>query len=778
MSYNHNTEKLTQEPEKSAEILVSKASSPCASQHLPTLGERVEAIKSRFTATKQFVNAEEVFDLVPLLAECSVAECRKAVTKLCRAANIPDIDLHQKINITRAALAESRSQAAALLYLPAGMELPDGFELTDTGVWSVRGESRQLAVHTPLWIQRLSNDPLDEHQLHAVIAWRSYDNAGDLINRELSLPLGQILGKGGLQPLLSAGAPIMADAAYAAAAYIVAFYAKNAQLLMKQKVTRVYHPDYIVDGSGYIAGPAAAYGTAKGYEFVPTKRIHCSNYFLSKGTAAEWITSFKPFIEKSPMLAFGLAVACSSVLLHLSLLDRNGFSFNYYTRSSRGKTVGLMLLASIFGKPGGKLGSGLIHNGNATGTYLEKSAAFLRCCTLFGQDAHRIEPKDLVRFLYDLANGAGRGRGSVNGDQQELAVLKSVAIFDSEWSIIEKVNAEGAQARGIFYPGRLTDDFNGKEDGDAMLELLDEQYGTIGPLLYEKAAELADRLKPLYKQFRSQYTKYATSDVENRAADNFALVHTAGYFLSQIDGMDWILPLVENTCAEVWTVNAKIFAENSPANRGLDAVRGYVDQFLHTFDTDSAGTVNGNIVSGLATGRYDRPDPGKGKRGRIFIYREKVDELLKKANVPDSVRSAWVDMGVLAHSSKSTVAHIRGTRATVVAFWEDALFPPITEETDAGAVSETVVTKAVALTEPVPSSEIFVQAQVLKVGSRSVQVKETQTDQLLDIQADPVTFGLYRSTLSTAMSTGSELTLGYFNAEDSSHVLNRVYAQA
>ena len=257
----------------------------------------------------------------------------------------------------------------------------------------------------------------------------------------------------------------------------------------------------------------------------------------------------------------GLAICAAFAAPCLDLLDAEGGCFNLYGASSKGKSLALRSGASVYGKPSNGEG-GYIHSWDNTATAIELLMAGHNDLLLCLDEGGRNNGRDIGRTIYALANGIGRGRGTVENNQIGLRAShhwRLLGLASSEKTTAELLQAAGQAVNagqevrladvpavavrddlGIFERVRV----DGKTDAEAIEKATTEQYGTAGAAwlryLTAHTTKAREQLKLHAEAFRKTIAEGMHLGTQaGRVLDRFAWCAAAGEVASAQGLTDW-----------------------------------------------------------------------------------------------------------------------------------------------------------------------------------------------------------------------------------------------
>lgn len=172
---------------------------------------------------------------------------------------------------------------------------------------------------------------------------------------------------------------------------------------------------------------------------------HIFESVQEKGQYAQWIDLVKSIREDSVIARIMLAASFSSVLI--GPCNALPFFVHLWGGTEAGKTVGLMLAASVWANP--SMGS-YIHTFNSTQVGQEVSAAFVNSLPLILDELQIIgDRKDFDKMIYTLSEGIGKTRGSKTGGLQRVGTWKNCILTTGEQPITNGSSMSGAINRII-----------------------------------------------------------------------------------------------------------------------------------------------------------------------------------------------------------------------------------------------------------------------------------------------------------------------------------------
>lgn len=270
---------------------------------------------------------------------------------------------------------------------------------------------------------------------------------------------------------------------------------------------------------------------------------------------------------KYPLPRIITAAAYASLLLkHIGV---NGFCVHIWGESGRGKTVALMLAASVYGDADPK--SGIIRNGKTTSNGIEPVLGFFNDCAVIFDELTTLTQEQITDMVYKFAQGQGKGRMTKSAGLQKTYTWNNVAILSAEKPLTDERTMSGAVNRiiSLYADG----DVFGDIDMVNIANTLKANYG-FGARRFIEALKYAD--------VRGIYDKYAgviPNTIEQKQANAAAVLLTAyeiaAKYVYCVDDMLTVADLLPYLAAR---------DEVSVSDRAYKALLDFVDANYAMFD--------------------------------------------------------------------------------------------------------------------------------------------------------------------------------------------------
>lgn len=254
---------------------------------------------------------------------------------------------------------------------------------------------------------------------------------------------------------------------------------------------------------------------------------HFYDSVTQKGTLQGWI-GFVRDIRAEGNIPTKIVLAASFASVLVKPCNCLPFFVHLWNGSGNGKTVALMLAASVWANPA--VGE-YIHTFDATDVGQELSAGFVNSLPLILDELQiQKDRKDFDKTIYKLSEGVGRMRGAKTGGLQKMQTWKNCILTNGESPITSVSSGSGAVNRIIEINTEGTQFFkNAKKTAD----FVTENYGHAGKFFVEKLMDpdLMDLAKKLQKDF---FEKLSGKDITEKQTLAASLILTADALIDML----------------------------------------------------------------------------------------------------------------------------------------------------------------------------------------------------------------------------------------------------
>ena len=302
----------------------------------------------------------------------------------------------------------------------------------------------------------------------------------------------------------------------------------------------------------------------------------------SKGSVITWCDIAEECRKMSVTARILLAASFASPIL--SIVGSLPFFVHLWgVDSGTGKTVALMLAASVWGDPA--LGS-FTQTFNSTQVGQERTAAFLNHLPFCIDELQLTkDSKGRSNFdVYQLAQGVGRARGRKNGGIDAAPTWSCCFLTTGESPIVSGSAGAGAVNRVIDI--ECTTGSAVITDGQRIANALKQNYGHVGQTFVEKiysSDKWLETIRDLYQDF---YKELCSGDSTEKQAMAAAAILTADTVATELffdDGMALTVKDIRDFLASKESVSA--------GNRAYNWLCDWVASNVNHFNSDQSAAV-------------------------------------------------------------------------------------------------------------------------------------------------------------------------------------------
>lgn len=326
--------------------------------------------------------------------------------------------------------------------------------------------------------------------------------------------------------------------------------------------------------------------------------------FTPTGSEEEWMRIAKD-VRNGESVPARIALAASFAAPLVQILGCLPFFVHFWGETGCGKTVGLMLAASVWGNP--EIGR-YIKTFSGTKVSMELYAAF--CCNmpiLFDELQVISDRKTFDDIIYMLTEGASKGRGAKEGGLQAQKRWASSIITTGEMPIVQSNSGGGAVSRTIDVNYGGIPLFANARD---VANTLKENYGMIGPK-FIASLQVEGVIPALKNVYRKIYGEMIKEDVQDKQVVSATLLLVADRLATRA--------IFKDDKALTFADLQPYLASRSETDVNLRCynwLMGYCAANPRRFD--SVNEANGELW-----GKYDNDE------GYIYINKAVFDNMLK-----------------------------------------------------------------------------------------------------------------------------------------------------
>lgn len=368
------------------------------------------------------------------------------------------------------------------------------------------------------------------------------------------------------------------------------------------------------------------------------------NAVKSEGSRNAWLYAMQDLRkEKSPGRLFLAASFASAILEPCGLLP---FFLHAWGGTETGKTVGLMIAASVWASP--RLGDYIL-TFNSTLVGQEMTASFLNSLPMC-IDELQIQSsagiKDFDKIIYQLTEGVGRTRGAKYGGLQRTNKWKNCIITNGEHPISNANSGGGAVNRVIEFEcaEKVYSDLVG------ICSVIQSNYGFAGRefVEYLQTDGAVERVNALQKEY---YRELLKSDSTDKQAASASAILAADHIATELifkDGNNLTVEDLEKIMTKKKEVNVN--------NRALEFVYELVERNPNRFKANEFGEYQGEVW-------------GKIDDDFIFIIKSVFDREMVNGGFNSTAFLAWAkrnDIIITDNGKRTKKARITGSSTNCV----------------------------------------------------------------------------------------------------------------
>lgn len=383
------------------------------------------------------------------------------------------------------------------------------------------------------------------------------------------------------------------------------------------------------------------------------------NAVKTEGSRNAWLYAMQDLRkEKSPGRLFLAASFASAILEPCGLLP---FFLHAWGGTETGKTVGLMIAASVWASP--RLGDYIL-TFNSTLVGQEMTASFLNSLPMC-IDELQIQSsagiKDFDKIIYQLTEGVGRTRGAKYGGLQRTNKWKNCIITNGEHPISNANSGGGAVNRVIEFEcaEKVYSDLVG------ICSVIQSNYGFAGRefVEYLQTDGAVERVNALQKEY---YRELLKSDSTDKQAASASAILAADHIATELifkDGNNLTVADLEKIMTKKKEVNVN--------SRALEFVYELVERNPNKFKPNEYGDYQGEVW-------------GKIDDDFIFIIKSVFDREMGNAGFNSTAFLAWAkrnDLIATDAGKRTKKARIVGSATNCVCVRKDlSEYDPFTDE--------------------------------------------------------------------------------------------------
>ena len=292
-----------------------------------------------------------------------------------------------------------------------------------------------------------------------------------------------------------------------------------------------------------------------------------ANSLKESGSYEIWLDLVKKIRSNTPHYEPQVYMSASFASVLVSKLNMLPFILNIYGKTGGGKTVSLMLAASIWANPAENK---YITDSYATQNAFEIRLDILNHLPLLMDDLSKVKDKlndNFTDLIYLLCSGKGKDRSNVDLGLNKVKCWSNSILSNMERPLAAETMRGGAINRIIDIRMAQGDIF---ENGNAVVEVLKDNYGFAGEMFVElikalKVEKLVEIRKDFERQIKAE-AKKQNSVKEDKQILPLSLILTADKLATDYifqDGIYLDLPLMVSMLKDINEVSEGLRAYNN-----------------------------------------------------------------------------------------------------------------------------------------------------------------------------------------------------------------------
>lgn len=295
-----------------------------------------------------------------------------------------------------------------------------------------------------------------------------------------------------------------------------------------------------------------------------------------KGDFNKWLNAVKQIRAEGNVPAKILIAASFSSAL-VKVCNCLPFFVHLWGGTEAGKTVGLMLAASVWANP--EMGK-YIHTFNSTAVAQELSASFVNSLPLMLDELQIVKDrKDFDQMIYQLSEGVGRSRGQKTGGLQKMNTWSNCIITTGEQPISNSSSGGGAINRIIEISCEDTKLFNNPA---YLVELLRNNHGHAGKMFVQALMNDESLIQIARDTQKDIFKRLTGTEITEKQALAASLILTADALTDAIIFQDGNGLEIQEVAQFLST-----HKEVSVNDRAFEWLKGWVAENLNHFNEEA-----------------------------------------------------------------------------------------------------------------------------------------------------------------------------------------------
>ncbi|WP_158262164.1 MULTISPECIES: DUF927 domain-containing protein [Pirellulaceae] len=533
------------------------------------------------------------------------------------------------------------------------LRIPPGWVVTADGISQI---DEPIEIDSPVFIKERHVDKVSEKESVTLAflrddAWKFVTVSREIISSNRLI----------VDTLASIGFPVNSNNAPLVVQYLADFEKTNLRAIRRSRITLQlgwqgdHGHDGFMLGTKHLVSKASQ-GSITNIQFQGADQGNqqIASAFYSTGSFETWRNVLESVREKPQVM---LAVYSSLSAPMLSILGAPNFLMSIAAPTSSGKTVALRVAASVWGNPNEQQHMSVLKTWSSTATWRERVPAVLHNLPFMMDDTKlALKASDVGTTIYQVAQGIGKGRGSVLGIAHQ-DVWNTVAITSGEQPLTNFTQDGGTRARTLSCWGSPFS--NQTPETGRFVRQVDsgvrENFGHAGQRFIQYLLDHQQDIKEWQVRFSNELGKFEAMATPSRnifagrMATHFATISTTAWLAHKALQLPWEY---RDPIEPLWDM---LVEEAGEANRAAEALR-YVMDWAWSNQASffgRTGMTNGQPTLGWA-GRWDVnsdiPDLSENESSWecIVFIRARLRALLSDGGFEaEAIIRTWRDSGWL-----------------------------------------------------------------------------------------------------------------------------------
>lgn len=510
--------------------------------------------------------------------------------------------------------------------------IPSGWELDASGIrrMAAKNREREHVAPTPVLISERQIDLHNGEETLSVSYWRDGKWKRVYVQREVIATVRRIT------ELANKGFPVTSANAKDLVEYLAAFEAANlGSLPVRMSSAQLgWQEQGFLLGNQFLVSAEDACGSVVDFRTNDDGEEQLGRAYHVQGSLEAWLAAVAPFM-KHPRVR--LVVYASVAAPLIKILGALNFIIELWGQTSSGKTTTLRIAASVWGNPDERHLQSLLASWAATRVYVERIVAVNNDLPTFLDETQRGDMQAMPKFVYDLCQGRGKGRGSLKG-MQRTSGYRTIILTTGEKPLGSFRPEGGIDARILSIPGAPLGESSASSGMmvQAVNYAICQNYGHLGKRFIQYLLENRDS----WAEYRQMYSMIQKSCLEmadgnsvmNRVISYFAVIQLAAELIHKAVDLPWepgdLMKELQN----------EILGSVQEADKPAEALRmivSWAESNRGLFLTDDDPTPTSRTI----LGRWDAGDSSSV----AFYPNELEGQLAKHGYSPKAILRAWRD---------------------------------------------------------------------------------------------------------------------------------------